>query len=201
MCSYKPQLYPNSTIPNTSAGFNRSSLMSSDFNISPYVMLPDSFGDIYVGELFSAYIAVLNGMQDRQFEEVSLAIRLQTANLTHDFADVRPSEGITSGYSKSLSPNASMDMVVQHYISEPGVHTLRVSVQYADYITNEPKTIRKFYRFNVTSPMEIKASVHEINDNYYVQCQVTNTMKLPIYIEKVCLQMTLIYLIYELTLL
>ena len=115
-----------------------------------------------------------------------MAIRLQTANLTHDFADVRPTDGITSGYSKALGPNESMDMVVQHYISEPGSHTLRVSVQYVDYVTNEPKTIRKFYRFNVTSPIEIKASVHEINDNYCVQYQVTNMMKLPIYIEKVC---------------
>lgn len=177
-------MYVASTVPNLNAGYNNESLVASDFSVSPFILLPESFGDIFVGELFSAYIAVVNGVQDKQFEEVSMAIRLQTANATHDLLDHRPVEGVSSGYAASLQPNETTDMVVQHVISEVGVHTLRVSVQYIDIFSREPKSIRKFYRFNVMPAVEIKASVNEINDRYSVQYLVTNVMKAPICIEK-----------------
>ena len=176
-------MYVASTVPNLNAGYNNVSLVASDFSVSPFILLPESFGDIFVGELFSAYIAVVNGVQDKQFDEVAMAIRLQTANATHDLMDHRPVEGVTSGCADVLQPNETTDMVVQHVISEVGVHTLRVSVQYIDIFSREPKTIRKFYRFNVMPAVEIKASVNEINDRYSVQYLVTNVMKSPIYIE------------------
>jgi hypothetical protein len=73
---------------------------STDFAVSPFLLLPDSFGDIYVGEVFSAYIAVVNGNQEAPYDEVSLAIRLQTTNATTDLVDTRASSGMSGGQAK-----------------------------------------------------------------------------------------------------
>lgn len=42
-----------------------------------------------MGEVFSAYVAVVNGMQDAPFHHVSLTLRLLATNATHDLIDTR----------------------------------------------------------------------------------------------------------------
>lgn len=198
---YKPCLHLSSTIPPLITQLDNSSLLlsssssnnringsnGSDFSISPFLLLPDSFGDIYTSEKFSAYIAVVNGIQDSAFHQVSLAVRLQTANATFDLYDCRPSEGITSGQSKILNPNENIDMVVQHTLTELGIHTLRVSVQYISNRSNEPKTLTKFYRFNVLQPINILSNANELNDKIMIQTKLTNLTKSPLYIDEATL--------------
>lgn len=166
---YKPGMHcvpsfvhsPTSSTKSTAVALSSSSLSSreagylSDFAISPFLLLPDSFGDIYMGETFSAYVAVVNGMQDASFHHISLNLRLLATNATYDLQDTRPlvdgGEGEGSGEAKAISgkifnassdtgaansagktldPNALTDAVVSHALSELGTHTLRVSVQY-----------------------------------------------------------------------
>jgi hypothetical protein len=160
---------------------------SAEFNLSPYLLLPDSFGDIYFGEKFSAYIAVVNGYQNLAFYQVSLAARLQTSSTVFDLYDVRqpPNTPIAVHQSKSLLYNETSDILVQQYLSELGTHTLRVTVQYLLSQNSEPKTIRKFYRFNVLQPLNLISSFVEVSNKPMVQCQITNATKSPIYIEEV----------------
>eukprot|EP01032_Pedospumella_encystans_P023813 gene23813-26950_t len=122
-----------------------------DFTLSPYLLLPDSFGDIYAGEKFSAYIAVVNGFTQVPFYQVTLAVRLQTSTTVIDLADTRIQADASS--SKTLSCNETFDMIVAQTLNELGIHTLRVSVQYLLTPTSEVKTLRKFYRFNVLQPL------------------------------------------------
>lgn len=156
----------------------------ADFALSPFMLLPDSFGDIYSGEKFSAYIAVVNGYQNIPFYQVSLAIRLQTTTTVIDLTDTRgtthPPAPRTLGY------NESADMIVQHSLTELGIHTLRVSVQYMISPTSETKTLRKFYRFNVLQPLTVSSYFVDVDSKPLIQCQVTNSTKTPIYIEEVC---------------
>ena len=49
----------------------------------------------------------------------------------------------------------------QHTLTELGTHTLRVSVSYQGEGGGEPKSLRKFYRFNVLSPLQLTATVTE----------------------------------------
>ena len=72
------------------------------------------------------------------------------------------------------------------YDNNAGTHTLRVSVQYtlAPH-SNDVKTLRKFYRFNVLQPLIVLSSFREIGHKPMVQCQVTNATKSPIYIDEV----------------
>jgi len=157
-----------------------------DFTLSPFLLLPDSFGDIYVGEKFSAYIAVVNGYTDIPFHHVSLAVRLQSSTTVIDLADTRPDPNTSPGAmpSRTLSVNDSFDVVVQQTLTELGIHTLRVSVQYMLTPHSEPKTLRKFYRFNVLQPLVIQSSCVEVNGMPMVQCEVTNATKSAIYIDE-----------------
>lgn len=160
----------------------------SDFTLSPFLLLPDSFGDIYAGEKFSAYIAVVNGFAQVPFYQVTLAVRLQTATTVIDLADTRMNADIPGSnqyHSKTLNFNETFDMIVSQTLTEMGIHTLRVSVQYLLTPTSELKTLRKFYRFNVLQPLVIQSSYVEVNGKPMVQCEVTNATKSPIYIDEV----------------
>jgi trafficking protein particle complex subunit 13 len=187
---YKP---PLNTIPclqqlstdELLAGNKRKPTRSTDFTISPFLMLPDSFGDIYLGEFFSAYIAVINGVQDLPYHNVTLSARLQTLNATHDLFDSRAIQGKESGREDVLNTGEATDMVVQHTLSELGTHTLRVTVYYTDSNTKEPKTLRKFYRFNVLNPLTILVASYDLTDRFLIQCQVTNITKVLIHIQEV----------------
>ena len=106
---YKPGMHTISTyvphLPTQSASNLKSSSSASsreagclsDFAVSPFLLLPDSFGDIYMGEVFSAYVAVVNGMQDAPFHHVSLTLRLLATNATHELVDARSQEGSADG--------------------------------------------------------------------------------------------------------
>ena len=84
-----------------------------------------------------------------------------------------------------MNTNDKLDMIVQHALNELGTHTLRVSVNY--YLINnyEPKTLRKFYRFNVLQPLMVESHFIDVNGRFMVQCKVTNITKSPIFIEEV----------------
>lgn len=188
---YKPALHCTPCLPQLSLDelFNAESAVEmksndTEFTVSPFLLLPDSFGDIYMGELFSAYISVVNGVEV-PFHQVTLSVRLQTMNATHDLYDARTSPEHSSGFAKVLSPHQSTDMVVQHALSELGTHTLKVSVVYTDTLTSESKSLRKFYRFNVLSPVNILTSCYEMDSKYCIQSQIINTTKSVIHIEDV----------------
>lgn len=188
---YKPTMHMVPTMPsiitaNASASLS-TNVEASSFSVSPFTIFPDNFGEIFVGEKFAAYIAVVNGTSDALFQQVSASVRLQTSNTTFDLYDINPEANQTSGQAKVIKPLESMDMIVQHTLSELGSHTLRVSVQYTTNRSPEPKTIRKFYRFQVAQPLTILSNCTELGGRMMVQCQVTNSTKSPIFIEKVTL--------------
>lgn len=191
---------------------------TGDFILSNFLLLPDSFGDIYTGETFSAYIAVVNGYPETSFFMVTLAIRLQTSSKVFDLTDTklistdkllqneRNGKDInnsvaktstnttlattTNNNSKTLGFNDTLDVLVQHTLTELGTHTLRVTVSYFLPQSNEPKSLRKFYRFNVLQPLSIASSFVMMQNKPMVQCQVINATKSPIYIKEVyCLSL------------
>jgi hypothetical protein len=156
------------------------------FPLSTYILLPDSFGDIYYGETFNAYIAVVNGLQNQAFYSVSLSIRLQTANSIIDLKDTRHADANSVGSDmKVLGTDASLDAIVHHVLSELGTHTLRVSVAYMLAPSSEVKTLRKFYRFNVLQPLVLTSYYLELGNSPMIQCEMTNSTKSSVFIEDV----------------
>ncbi|KAF0721361.1 hypothetical protein AaE_010080 [Aphanomyces astaci] len=128
-----------------------------EFALSNMLLLPDSFGNIYLGETFSSYISVINQFAC-DLNQVGLTAKLQTPTTRSDLTDKRELRGGTTppvNPAAVLSAGSNLDMAVEFELSEVGVHTLRVGVSYLDPLTNEPKSLRKFYRFQVLNPLTI----------------------------------------------
>ncbi|KAL7544906.1 hypothetical protein ACHAWF_008276 [Thalassiosira exigua] len=145
------------------------SLISPTNLLSSTLMLPDSFGVIHVGETFSAYLGVLNPSSDMAVRGLTVSSQLQTpsrrimlpSRLDNIPCDINPSGGI--------------DAIVSRRLEEVGPHILRVEV---DYVSNGSKSLRKFYRFNVTVPLNITESVTRSGDaTCLVSITVENVME------------------------
>ena len=126
-------------------------LLSSNQILSSNVLLPDSFGLIHVGETFSAYLGVLNSSAHYPVRDLSMVAQLQTPSrriLLPTALDARNN----NTRSRDVEPGEGVDALISRRLEEVGQHILRVEV---GYTSNGPKTLRKFYRFNVTNPLQI----------------------------------------------
>ena len=112
-------------------------------------------------------------------------MKLQTSNTAYDLFDVRPGTDEASAQTRILNPADTSDIIVMHDLSEIGTHTMRVSISYTDARTNEPKTLRKFYRFNVLSALSIDARCKLVGASLMVQCTIKNVTKTALYITEV----------------
>ena len=139
-------------------------------------MLPDSFGVIHVGETFSAYLGVLNPSMEIPVRGLTVAVQLQTPSRRI----VLPSRldgsynGANEGginISRDIEPGGGVDAIVSRRLEEAGQHILRVEV---GYIANGDKTLRKFYRFNVTVPLKLTEFVTRSGD---ATCLVSITVE------------------------
>ncbi|KAJ1462478.1 hypothetical protein M885DRAFT_505359 [Pelagophyceae sp. CCMP2097] len=168
---YKPKLH--STHVNNLAGPR----------LTQALALPDSFGDIYRGERFSAYVSVLNADGDgaaAQLRDVVVSAKLQapSAKRAVELADTSEERRASAPHATGatmkrkanpaflLETGENVDLIVEHTLEELGTHTLRVSVAYRAAVsaddsspaTLEVRSLRKFYRFNVLEPIAVEAN-------------------------------------------
>ncbi|KJE92725.1 hypothetical protein CAOG_03639 [Capsaspora owczarzaki ATCC 30864] len=146
------------------------------FSLSSFLMLPQNFGNIFLGETFSSYISVHNDSNMR-IRDVAVKAELQTTSQRVPLSDLAPSD-------KELSPGASVDVVVHHEVKELGVHILVCSVSYMT-ADDERKIFRKFFKFNVLHPLAVKTKVYNVEDDIFLEAQVQNITPAPMYIEAV----------------
>ena len=148
------------------------------FALSNFFILPDNFGDIFLGETFCSYISVLN-QHAHNLSNVGLTAQLQTPNGRADLRDVREQRGeaVPQNPAVVFAPAASLDMVVEHALRDLGVHTLRVGVTYTSRATGEQKSLRKLYRFNVTSPLSMTFRHMTVQGISCVEAQLRNTTR------------------------
>lgn len=72
-----------------------------------------------------------------------------------------------------VPPEAGIDAIVSHVLEEPGQHILRVEVGYGS--ADGQKTLRKFYRFQVSVPLIIDASAYKSGESTcFVSLDVQN---------------------------
>lgn len=132
---------------------------------------------IHVGESFTAYLGAVNVSQNLMVRRLTVTAQLQTpsqrwplpssldANLG---VDVRPGDGV--------------DAIVSKALEESGQHILRVEVGYQT-TEGAQKTLRKFYRFNVSNPLAISEKTVRSGDNAcFVSIGVENTSQHPMVI-------------------
>lgn len=144
-------------------------LLASNHLLSSTLLLPDSFGVIHVGETFSAYLGVLNASADMPVRGLTVSSQLQTPSRRI----VLPSR--LDNTPCDIDPSGGVDAIVARRLEEVGPHILRVEV---GYISNGSKSLRKFYRFNVTVPLNVTETVTRSGDaTCLVSVTVENVME------------------------
>ena len=141
------------------------SLLSQSHLLSSTLLLPDSFGVIHVGETFSAYLGVLNSSSEMPVRGLTVSAQLQTPSRRI----VLPSR--LDNTPCDIDPSSGVDAIVSRRLEEMGPHILRVEV---GYISQGSKSLRKFYRFNVTLPLKITETVTRSGDS---TCLVSVTVE------------------------
>lgn len=163
--------------------------------------LPSAFGNIYLGETFSSYIALSNEFP-HAVDNVVLRVELQTNSQKLLLADsAAPGEAVgetptlrrsavasiigngqelgTPGQINApevplnLQQGESAEWPLSHEIKELGTHILVCAVQYS--ISQERRLFRKFYKFQVLNPLSVRTKVNTFgNGTVSLEAQVQN---------------------------
>lgn len=161
---------PNLEMPSGGSLENRCLLGSS-------MSLPDSFGVIHVGETFTAYLGAVNVSNAHFVRRLTVTAQLQTPSHRWPL----PSS-LDAALGVDVAPGDGVDAIVSRALEEEGQHILRVEV---GFLTSEGtnKTLRKFYRFNVTNPLSIRElTVRSGDDTCFVSIAVENVSTIPMVI-------------------
>ncbi|XP_071835937.1 trafficking protein particle complex subunit 13-like isoform X2 [Apostichopus japonicus] len=160
--------------------------------------LPQNFGSIYLGETFSCYVSVHND-SSQIVKDILVKTDLQTSSqrlaLSGSGATPRP----------ELEPEGCIDEVIQHEVKELGTHILVCAVNY-NPPSGDSMYFRKFFKFQVLKPLDVKTKFYSTEDNLvhsdevYLEAQIQNITQSPMCIEKVSLEPAPEYTVTELNL-
>ncbi len=148
------------------------------------LVLPQSFGNIYLGETFTSYVSLHNDSTDA-CRKVSLRCDLQTATQR---IPLYPSSSGASQAADSFPPGGSVDVVLNHEVKELGAHILVCEVHYAAP-HRDKLNFRKFFKFQVMKPLDVKTKFYNAeSDEVFLEAQVQNVTLGPLCLEKVSLE-------------
>ncbi|XP_076750477.1 trafficking protein particle complex subunit 13 [Xylocopa sonorina] len=150
--------------------------------IGQFMVLPQSFGNIYLGEIFSSYLCVHNG-SSQLVKNVNVKADLQTSTQIISLCG-------GSGETKDLAPDNTVDEVIHHEVKEIGTHILVCEVTYTPAtLGSTPQSFRKYFKFQVVKPLDVKTKFYNAeSDEVYLEAQIQNLTAGPICLEKVSLE-------------
>ncbi|XP_046389018.1 trafficking protein particle complex subunit 13 isoform X1 [Ischnura elegans] len=156
--------------------------------VGQFLLLPQSFGSIYLGETFSSYLCVHNG-STQVVNDVTVKADLQTSSQNIQLSAHQAEN--SSGTTAELQPEDTVDQVIHHEVKELGDHILVCEVAYTAAGVGR-LSFRKFYKFQVLKPLDVKTKFYNaeelISDEVYLEAQVHNITSGPICLEKVSLE-------------
>lgn len=149
-----------------------------------FMLLPQSFGNIYLGETFSSYIC-LHNCTTHPVQGVSVSAELQSdkAKISLPINDGKPMQ-------VTLNPSETIDDVIHHEVREIGVHILVCEVHYKTPAGLD-ESFRKFFKFHVLKPLDVQTKFYNAEtDEVYLEVQIQNITAASICLETVELQNT-----------
>jgi len=159
-----------------------------NLNLGKFLLLPQAFGNIYLGETFSCYVCVHNDSTD-VCRNVTIRADLQTGTQRINLV---PGQGLTdnAGNTRSeFAPGSTVDHVLNHEVKELGTHILVCEVTYNSAASSEKLNFRKFFKFQVMKPLDVKTKFYNAeSDEVFLEAQVQNITNGTISIEKVALE-------------
>lgn len=114
-----------------------------------FLQLPQSFGNIYLGETFSSYICVHN-CTTHPVNAVSVKCDLQS-NSSRVSIPIHQNRTIPTALNQ---PGETLDDVIHYEVKEIGTHILVCEVSYVSP-SGMPLSFRKFFKFQVLKPLDL----------------------------------------------
>lgn len=149
------------------------------------LLLPQSFGNIYLGETFSCCLCVHNDGKDT-VREVSIKAVLQMSNQRVPLLGEDDNEML-----HQLEGNETINEVIQHEVKDIGTHILVCAVSYLS-ASGDRLSFRKFFKFQVMKPLDVKTKFYNaedfLSDEVYLEAGVQNITSGPLCLEKVELE-------------
>ncbi|RVX08491.1 Trafficking protein particle complex subunit 13 [Vitis vinifera] len=146
---------------------------SDAMGLSGLLVLPQSFGAIYLGETFCSYISI-NNSSNFEVRDVVIKAEIQTEKQRILLLDTSksPVESIRAG--------GRYDFIVEHDVKELGAHT----ALYNDG-DGERKYLPQFFKFVVANPLSVKTKVRIVKDNTFLEACIENHTKSNLYMDQV----------------
>jgi len=147
--------------------------------LSPMLALPQSFGDIYLGETFSCYISLCN-VSPVELAQVGLKVEVQTQLQRETLADAT---GESIG---RFASQQTLDKIIEYDLKDVGIHILICSALYTD-AAGERKYFRKFFKFQVNNPLSMKSKTHALSphNEVLIETQLQNAMPRQLFLQSV----------------
>ena len=116
----KPGFFFRLPVPFQPGEQGASSLCEEDYGLSGTLTLPQSFGDIYLGETFSCYISLCNSAPI-QLSSVGLKVEVQTQLTRETLSDSSTPEASIA----SFAPQQTLDRIIRcDHLTHPMTLTL-----------------------------------------------------------------------------
>uniref|UniRef100_A0A7S4B2C3 Trafficking protein particle complex subunit 13 n=2 Tax=Chrysotila carterae TaxID=13221 RepID=A0A7S4B2C3_CHRCT len=150
--------------------------------ITGALMLPQSFGDIFLGETFSCYVSLTN-ISSAELCQMGLKVEVQTQLQRETLSDSSLPE---NGSVARFAPQETLDRIIRYELKDLGIHILICSALYSDSL-GERKYFRKFFKFQVQNPLSMKSKTHSLHakNEILVETQLQNATQRPLFLESV----------------
>ncbi|KAL8259427.1 hypothetical protein R6Q59_027380 [Mikania micrantha] len=141
------------------------------------LVLPQSFGAIYLGETFCSYISI-NNSSSFEVRDIIIKAEIQTERQRILLLDTTktPVETIRAG--------GRYDFIVEHDVKELGAHTLVCTAQYSDGDA-ERKYLPQYFKFMVSNPLSVRTKVRVVKEMTYLEACLENNTKSNLYMDQV----------------
>ncbi|KAE8689495.1 putative LRR receptor-like serine/threonine-protein kinase [Hibiscus syriacus] len=145
---------------------------SDAMGFSGLLLLPQSFGAIYLGETFCSYISI-NNNSNFEVRDIIIKAEIQTERQRILLLDT------TKSPVESIRAGGRYDFIVEHDVKELGAHTLVCTALYNDS-DGERKYLPQFFKFVVANPLSVRTK--EIT---YLEACIENHTKTNLYMDQV----------------
>lgn len=146
-----------------------------------FLLLPQAFRNIYLGETFSSYVCVYN-CTPHNVSKVKVKADLQTLSSKIALSIHQNRDPVT------LAPNETLDDILFHEVKEIGNHVLVCEVSY-ETPAGLPESFRKFFKFQVLKPLDVQTKFYNSETGeIFLEAQIMNKTVGTICLESVELQ-------------
>ncbi|KAJ2138170.1 hypothetical protein J3F82_005984 [Coemansia sp. RSA 637] len=143
------------------------------FPLSETLVLPRTFGTMFLGETFSAQMCICN---ESAFvvRDVAVNVVMQTATQQVPLLD---------NSAVQLAAGQPLNVQVAHEIKELGTHVLGCTITYLS-AQGEHRTLQRSFRFQAANPLVVKTKVNHLARDVLLEVQVHNATHATLVLER-----------------